>query len=236
MCFFVAQFAKLAQIRMRYWNSFVKNRNLYKENYVSSAFAHPDLLVLSEVDNAPTLHLARWGLIPSWAKSSHEAEEISNATLNARGETIFDKPSFFQSVRHSRCIIPVNGFYEWQHIGDKKQPYYVSLKDQEIFSLAVLYSVWADSTTGAKTETFSIITVEANPLMKEIHNTKFRMPLIIFPESEREWISPSSTSPQIRSLVLPYPDTTMQAWQINSFNPNTPASNNPNIIKPSTLF
>ncbi len=118
MCFFVAQYAKLAQIRMRYWNSFVRNQNHYKETYVSCAFAHPDLLVLSEVDNAPTLHQASWGLIPSWAKSSHDAEEISNATLNARGETIFDKPSFFQSVRHSRCIIPVNGFYEWQHIGD----------------------------------------------------------------------------------------------------------------------
>ena len=236
MCFFVAQYAKLAQIRMRYWNSFVKNQNRYKETYVSSAFAHPDLLVLSEVDSTPTLHLAKWGLIPSWVKSVQDAEEISNATLNARGETIFDKPSFFQSVRHSRCIIPVNGFYEWQHIGDKKQPYYISLKDQEIFSLGGLYSEWTNSDTGTKSETFSIITVEANPLMREIHNTKFRMPLIIFPEHEKEWISTTTTSPQIHSLIAPYADTTMQAWQINSFNPNNPNANNPNIIKPSTLF
>ena len=236
MCFFVAQFAKLSQMRTRYWNSVLKDTDNFKESYVSSAFAHPDLLVLSEVDSTPTLHLAKWGLIPSWVKSVQDAEEISNATLNARGETIFDKPSFFQSVRHSRCIIPANGFYEWQHIGDKKQPYYISLKDQEIFSLAGLYSVWADSTTGAKTETFSIITVEANPLMREIHNTKFRMPLIIFPEHEKEWISTTTSSPQIHSLIAPYADTTMQAWQISSFNPKNPNANNPNIIKPSTLF
>lgn len=236
MCFFVAQYAKLAQMRMRYWNSVLKNRNRYKETYVSSAFAHPDLLILSEVDNAPTLHLARWGLIPSWVKNSKDAEEITNSTLNARGETIFEKPSFSQSVRHSRCIIPVNGFYEWQHIGDNKQPYYVSLKDQEIFSLGALYSEWTNSETGTKSETFSIITVEANPLMREIHNTKFRMPLIIFPEHEKEWISTNTASLQIHSLIAPYADATMQAWQISPFNPNNPASNNPNVIKPSTLF
>lgn len=236
MCFFVAQFAKVSQMRTRYWNSVLKDTESFTESYMANGFSHPNLLILSQPVSTPTLQMASWGLIPAWAMDKQEAQQISSLTLNSRAETMFEKPSFEQAAKHSRCIIPVNGFYEWQHIGDRKQPYYIKLKDQEIFSLAGLYSEWTDSATGAKAETFSIITVEANHLMREIHNTKFRMPLIIFPENEKDWISTTTASFLILSLIAPYADTTMQAWQISPFNPNNPASNNPKVIKPSTLF
>lgn len=180
--------------------------------------------------------MARWGLVPSWVKTEQEAVSLADSTLNARGETIFDKPSFAHSARQSRCIIPVNGFFEWQHIGDRKQPFYISLKDQEIFSLAGLYSEWNDSTSMTLCSTFSIITVEANPLLSVIHNSKQRMPLILEKENEREWLSHSTATERVKEMLTTYPDTTMQAWQVSPLNPSNPKANNPNAIKPSTLF
>lgn len=230
MCFFVAQFAKLSQMRMRYWNSVNQNTNAFSENFIANGFSHPNLLVLSEVDSTTTLHLAQWGLVPLWVKTQDVAAKVANSTLNARAETIFEKKSFTASAKHSRCIVPVNGFFEWQHSRGKKQPYYIGLKEEDIFSLGGLYSEWTDSTTGVKSQTFSIITVEANPLMSTIHNTKKRMPLILHKEDELAWITSSTNLSKIESLLTPFPDAEMKAHPIQPFNPNSTNSNHSGII------
>jgi putative SOS response-associated peptidase YedK len=240
MCFFVAQFAKVSQMRTRYWNSVLKDTDSFTESYMANGFSHPNLLILSQPASAPTLHMASWGLIPAWAKDKQEAQQISNLTLNSRAETIFEKPSFEQAAKHSRCIIPVNGFYEWQHVGSKKQPYYISIKNDTLFSLGGLYSEWLDKDTGTTSHTFSIITVEANPLMQVIHNSKKRMPLIISRDKEEQWLNPNLSISDVKSVATPFPDTTMQAWQVAPFNPRSASGSNADLVKPlqdnSTLF
>jgi len=214
MCFFVAQFAKISQMRTRYWNSVLKDTSVFSEHFVASGFEHPQLLVVRH-DAEPTLELAQWGLIPSWCRSDEEAKQLSNLTLNAKGETMFEKPSFRHSAVHGRCLLPVNGFYEYQHRGTKRLPYYVSLRNEPIFSLGALYSERVNVATGRRVATFSVITTAANPLMETIHNFKKRMPLIIPAELEADWLAPSSSMADVLPLVVPFPDVEMLAWQVN---------------------
>jgi putative SOS response-associated peptidase YedK len=128
-----------------------------------------------------------WGLLPHWAKD----KEIRKNTLNARIETIAEKPSFRQVV-HQRCLVLVDGFYEWQWLdpaGKLKQKYEIGLPNHEAFALGGLWSQWTDKETGELLTTYAILTTEAKGLMAEIHNSKHRMPLIIAPGQENAWLS-----------------------------------------------
>jgi putative SOS response-associated peptidase YedK len=127
-----------------------------------------------------------WGLIPAWAKD----EEIQKYTLNAKIETITEKPSFKNSV-NKRCLVIADGYFEWQWLdpkGKNKQKYEIGLPHHELFAFAGLYSQWKDKTTGEIKNTYTILTTEANPLMAEIHNTKKRMPIVLKREDESKWL------------------------------------------------
>ncbi|UOK43408.1 SOS response-associated peptidase [Flavobacterium enshiense] len=127
-----------------------------------------------------------WGLIPAWAKD----EEIRKMTLNARIETIEEKPSFRDS-ENKRCLVIANGFYEWQWLdpkGKTKNKYEIGIGNDDLFAFAGIYSQWKDKTTGEIRNTYAILTTEANPLMAEIHNTKKRMPVILKREDEVKWL------------------------------------------------
>jgi putative SOS response-associated peptidase YedK len=128
------------------------------------------------------LHYFNWGLIPMWTKSLEDAKKIRTQTLNARSETVFEKPSFRASISKKRCLIPASGFYDWRDYNSKKYPYYIYLKDRELFSFAGIYESWTDRETGELINTYSMLTVDANPMMAKIHNTKERMPVILAPE------------------------------------------------------
>ena len=139
-----------------------------------------------------------WGLIPSWSKD----EEIKKLTLNARIETITEKPSF-RNVVNQRCLVIANGFYEWQWHdtkGKNKSKFEIGLENEELFAFAGLYSIWQNPTTGEEKNTYTIVTTEANPLMAEIHNIKKRMPIILCPEDEQKWLQHEP----IQKFAYPY--------------------------------
>lgn len=197
--------------------------------YHVSAFTH-DLYPI--ITAGPEIQYSLWGLIPHWIQTSEQAASIRNQTLNARSETVFTKPSFRTAVRQHRCLIPVTGFFDWRHEGEHKIPYFISLNNEEIFSLAGIYDVWLDPATDQQLSTFSILTTEANPLMATIHNTNFRMPVILPTVQENEWIDPNTTTSEILRLLTPYDSDQMKAYPIrNDFLKKQPTD--PSILLPA---
>ena len=127
-----------------------------------------------------------WGLIPFWAKN----DTLKKSTLNARIETLAEKPAFRNSVEN-RCLVIANGYYEWQWLDEKgkqKQKYLITPAKEELFAFAGIYSRWKDPQTGNDINTYSIVTTRANELMSEIHNNKERMPVILRPTDRQAWL------------------------------------------------
>lgn len=149
--------------------------------YFFSGFNHPLLPVITANPSTHQLQLSamRWGLIPHWCKSPEQAKELSVYGLNARTETLTEKPLFRDAWKSQPCLIPVSGFFEWQAIGKKKQPHYIYGTDNQPMLFAGLYAQYTDMETGEQQQTYAIITTEANALMREIHNVKKRMPVIL---------------------------------------------------------
>ena len=150
-----------------------------------NGFDHPQLPIVSKIGEFET---AQWGIIPKWIKSNQEAYEISNKTLNARIESIDSKPSFLDPWQNNPCLVLASGFFEWQHRNNKKNPFYIFPKNNEVLLFGGIYNDWFDPNHSKWIRTFSIITKEANSLMSEIHNTKKRMPLIIPHSLAKDWI------------------------------------------------
>lgn len=178
-----------------------------------SAFIHPRNAVITG-EKPELIQALTWGLIPAWAKPD-KVKDLMNQTLNARAETLFEKPSFRDSARHRRCLVLVDGFYEWQHRpGGKKQPYLITRPDKEPFAIGGVWSEWADPSTGEVMQTFSIVTTDANELMAEIHNTKKRMPLVFAPEVERHWIETDLPLSDVKGLMVPLPEGELVAREV----------------------
>jgi len=195
--------------------------------YFVSGFSHP-LLPIVKHDG---IFLFEWGLIPSWIKDTASAKEIQAKTLNAVGETVFEKPSFRKSIASQRCLLGVNGFYEWRDFNKAKYPHLIQIQSNEIFSLGCIYESWVDKSTGEIRNTFSILTTPANPLMEKIHNLKKRMPLILKQADEQKWIDPSLTTAHVKDLIKPYDEADMTAYTISKDANNSRVNRNiPEII------
>ena len=167
--------------------------------------APTQLLAVITNENPHKLSYHRWGLIPPWAKDI----SIGNKMINARAETITEKASFRAPLYSKRCLVPADGFYEWQQ-NEGKQPFRIFVKDNPIFAMAGLWERWK-SPEGNMLESFNIITTEANSFMKPIHN---RMPVILKPEDEKIWLG-SKNSAEILSLLKPYPPEDMDAFPVS---------------------
>lgn len=155
------------------------------DEWTLNGFSHPDTIVAAN-DYPSKLQTMNWGLIPFWAKD----RSIQNSTLNAKIETLSEKPSFRNYV-NNRCLVFADGFFEWQWLnakGKEKQKYLLTIENAKPFAFAGIWSAWTDQTTGEQLKTFSIITAQANDLMEKIHNTKKRMPIIIEPNFEKLWL------------------------------------------------
>jgi putative SOS response-associated peptidase YedK len=213
MCYNLNAKAKIKELKERYDATF-ENEEEHQEYYSVSGFAHPNLPVLTS-EESKIFSYKSWGLIPFWTQDIEKSKIFSNNNLNAKSETIFEKPSFNTVIRKKRCIIPVNGFFEWRDINKVKYPHYITLKDDSIFSLAGIYDNWTDKVTGIKTSTFSILTTEANPLMAKIHNLKLRMPLILPKEKEMDWIKQEVSDEELNNLMLPFDESLMKAHTIS---------------------
>jgi putative SOS response-associated peptidase YedK len=145
-----------------------------------------------------------WGLVPSWSKTV----ALTFSTHNAMAETAAEKPAFRKAFVSQRCLIPADGFYEWQQRGAEKAPYWIQLKGADLFAFAGLYDGWKDPVSGVERFTFTLLTTIANPLMAHIHNVKQRMPVILPPGEEHRWLQGDD------SLLTPYPEAEMEAWPI----------------------
>ncbi|MFZ4860798.1 SOS response-associated peptidase [Sphingobacterium sp. Mn56C] len=170
------------------------------ENYHVSGFTRPFLPVTLNAQTADIV-AARWKLIPYWIKTEAEAAKYAN-TLNAEGERIFEKVSYRNAISKTRGLLYVKGFFEPHKVEGKKETenYYIYKPGQEIFTLGVVYSVFADQETGETYPTFSIITTAANALLSEIHNQKKRMPLIIAADNREAWLNATGKQ-EIETLI-----------------------------------
>ncbi|HET6846115.1 MAG TPA: SOS response-associated peptidase [Anaerolineales bacterium] len=168
-----------------------------------------------------------WGLIPSWAKDP----SIGTRLINARAETLAEKPAFKGSFKYKRCLILADGFYEWQGTPDKKTkvPYYIHLQNSKPFSLAGLWADWR-SPDGSELRSCTIITTEPNPLIAPIHN---RMPVIVRPEDRASWLEPAAVPPEaLAPFLRSYPAELMRAFPVSTL-VNNPATDRPECRHPA---
>jgi len=185
--------------------------------YHASGFDHPDLPVIT--NQAPgDVQLMNWGLVPYWTKSAEDVIRIQNQTLNARSETVFEKPAFKESIQRRRCLVLVDGFYEHHHKNGKTFPHHILLKSGEPMALAGIYDTWRGD--GIERTTFSIVTTRANPLMARIHNNPKtsegpRMPVILTPDKERDWLTTDEIGEEaLQKLMIPYDEKEMEAYTV----------------------
>lgn len=187
----------------------------------ASGFSHPKLLIYTDASpNIPVV--ANWGLVPHWVKDSVQLKKFWNNTLNARGETIFEKPAFRQSAKSNRCLVYIDGFYEHHHYKGKTYPYYIYQKDATPMILAGLWSEWVDRETGELWTTFSIVTTAGNPLLAKIHNNPKlkgpRMPLILPESLADKWlmnIEEELDIKLIQELIMSYPQEALDAHTVH---------------------
>lgn len=184
--------------------------------YQASGFTHPKMLIYQDKESEPTV--ATWGLVPHWVKDKAGKVQIWNNTLNARGESIFEKPSFRDAAKSKRCLIYLDGFYESHHQGGKTYPFFIRKKDNEPFPVAGLWSEWHDKENQIKLITFSIVTTVGNEMMAKIHNNPKlegpRMPVILPDELADYWIDPTRSQKELNELLLPFPDDLLQAHTV----------------------
>lgn len=168
-----------------------------------------------------------WGLIPKWAKDP----AIGNKLINARGETVAEKPSFRGGFKHKRCLILADGFYEWKAAGSKtKTPYFIHMKDRKPFAFAGLWDEW-NSPDGGPLRTCVIITTEPNELMSAIHN---RMPVILDPQDYALWLDSAPQTPEnLIGLIKPFPAEAMTAHPVSTL-VNKPGNDRPECVVPAS--
>lgn len=169
------------------------------------------------------LQSMKWGLIPSWAKDL----KIGSKLINARSETLGEKPSFRSAFKRRRCLIVADGFYEWCRQGKDKQPYYIHLNNRELFAFAGLWERWQPEGEEAVISC-TIVTTEANHLMAAIHH---RMPVILSPDSYDRWLDADLTeTSELQSLLTPYPSDRMEAYPVSKV-VNSPANDRAECIE-----
>jgi putative SOS response-associated peptidase YedK len=174
-------------------------------------------------DGSNTLTTMRWGLIPFWAKDA----SIGSRMINARAETVAEKPAFKRSLRSRRCLVPATGFFEWKRDGKEKEPYFIHLKNEPLFAFAGLWDNWHDP-DGAEIRSFSILTTETNDLMRGIHN---RMPVILGRDDEQVWLDPDMSEPErLLPLLRPYPAREMDAFAVSRM-VNSPINDFPAVLE-----
>jgi putative SOS response-associated peptidase YedK len=168
--------------------------------------------------------VAHWGLIPSWAKDP----SIGHRMINARAETAHEKPAFRSAVRHRRCLIPADGFFEWRSEDGAKQPYYIHFSDSRPFAFAGLWERWQPP-QGPSVDSCTILTTSANALVEQLHH---RMPVILDPSDYGEWLSNKPLAvDRLHALLVPHPPEPMECYPVSTV-VNRPANNDPECVRP----
>ena len=174
-------------------------------------------------EGARVLQGMKWGLVPPWAKDP----SIGSRLINARGETLVEKPAFRQALKQRRCLIPADGFFEWVKMGAAKQPMHIRRRDGELFAFAGLWEEWR-APDGSPLRTCTIVTVAANELVAPIHD---RMPAMLLPEYEALWLDPGVTDAErVLPVLRPYPAGEMEAYPVST-RVNKAGVNDPDLVR-----
>lgn len=158
-------------------------------------------------DDPQHLTMVQWGLIPSWSKDPKMAYKM----INARGETVAEKPSYRGPFKYRRCLIPVSGFYEWVQTDDGKQPHFIHVKDDPVFSFAGLWEVWRNP-EGDEIWTTTIITTKANEMLSALHH---RMPVILDGDKRQIWLDKDADKNELQALLQPYAQEKMTHYPVS---------------------
>lgn len=229
MCFSVNVNLVKEELENRYGATLI-DPDKYRPSYYYHAFGLPEMPAICS-GSPLQIKLLKWGLIPSWTRTIADANVIRFKTFNARAESIDTKPSFSSSFKTRRCTIPVKGFFEWQHAGKEKIPWYICHAGDEIISFAGLYDEWIENNTGEVFNTFTIITTSANDMMAEIHNSARRMPAILDNKTESLWLDLSVSLTDAMNLLKPSPSEILKAYTIGPLvNDRNANRNTPEVI------
>jgi putative SOS response-associated peptidase YedK len=193
---------------------------IYNPRY--NAAPSQKMLVVAE-EKPQVAALFRWGLIPHWAKDP----KIGYGLINARAETVSEKPSFRVPFRRQRCFVLADGFYEWDKKSNSHIPYRIILGEGKPFAFAGIYDFW-HAPTGQEIRSFSIITTEANSLVSKIHD---RMPVILPEQEERNWLDPNLELEAAKKMLKPYPEKEMVMYQISTLI-NSPKNDTADVLRP----
>lgn len=184
----------------------------------------PVAAVRRDADGTPEFACLRWGLIPSWAKDA----AIGNRLINARAESVAEKPAFRAAFRARRCLIAADGFYEWRKEGGRRQPYRILRRDAAPFGFAGLWERWHDPATGEVIESCTIITTDANNALRQIHP---RMPVILDPAAFAAWLDPAADPRAAQALLAPAPDDLLRAYPVST-RVNSPRNEGLDLVEP----
>lgn len=173
-------------------------------------------------DEAMSVGLLKWGLIPGWAK-----EKPKHQPINARGETAAKSPMFREAMERRRCLVPADGFYEWQGERPPKRPFFIRMKDEEPFAFAGLWERWHPHGQEEAVETFTILTIDPNALVAPIHN---RMPVILSPGDYERWVDPGVKAEGVADLIKPFTASQMMAHEVSA-KVNSPKNDDPSLVE-----
>lgn len=182
-------------------------------------------------EGARALRAMRWGLIPSWAKDARTGAQC----INARAETVGEKPAFRSAFKHRRCAVLVTGWYEWARVGAAKIPHWFHAADREVLALAGLWELWVDKATGAEVRSCSIVTTEPNAMAAAVHD---RMPVVLSDAGLARWLTPTSRDRDaearelgaLRELLVACPDAVLDVWPVDK-RVGSPRNNDPSLIE-----
>ena len=175
-------------------------------------------------NGAREMAMVSWGLVPVWAKE----RAIGNKLINARAETLAEKPSFRDAYKKRRCVLPADGYFEWKKEGTVKQPYAFRARDGRPLALAGLWSWWKDPATGEPLESCAILTTSPNELAATVHD---RMPVILSPANVPLWLATGAPTPSFTELFSPFPAAEMLTYPV-SRKVNSPANDTPDVLEP----
>jgi len=231
MCMLASFMRTEAQNAVVAW---LTRRNVLSEEfpayYIASAYDHPLWPVLRP-DGQVTL--MSWGLIPHWSGSIEDARQRQNQLINARSETMFEKPSFRACARAGRAVMIASGFFEFHKHDGKSYPFYVYPVDERPLFMGALWSHWTEPSTADAIDTFSVVTTAANRLMEIVHNVKRRMPVLLEESEIDRWIDPSANVEEIHALAASRDISWLRARPVDRrANSNQRAANVPDIQLP----
>lgn len=202
----------------------IANDSVIKEHAPRYNIAPSQNALVIFCDENKSAGFFKWGLIPFWAKDP----TMGNKLINARVETVHEKPAFRRAFQKRRCLVPADGFLEWKREGDKKVPYFFHLRDNSIFAFAGLWEEFKGSSNNIL-RTFTILTTEANEAVKPVHS---RMPVILKQENEEAWLDPNTKLESIKDLLKPVSSKEINCYRVSS-TVNSPQNDMPDVLLPA---